>query len=120
MNPRFSTVPSAPRPAWVPNLDVFVDPSGNLIICVELSGVGPSDVEIKTEGLKIQIAGKRASSGVGTARTVLVHEINSGPFETVLELPAGFDLANASSHYSNGTLVIMVPGKGPPAAQGQS
>jgi HSP20 family molecular chaperone IbpA len=39
----------------------------------------------------------------------LVMEITYGPFETVLELPAGYDLSNAKAIYVNGFLRIDVP-----------
>ena len=97
------------RPYWVPNVDAFIALSGELIVCVELSGMERKDFEIKTEGPKLRITGQRPSSGITTARAVLVHEINAGPFESVLEIPPGFDLARASSVYANGALRITVP-----------
>ena len=36
-------------------------------------------------------------------------EINYGPFETVLDLPAGYELARAKAIYVNGFLRIDVP-----------
>ena len=36
-------------------------------------------------------------------------EINYGAFETVIELPAGYDLARARAAYQNGFLRIDVP-----------
>jgi HSP20 family molecular chaperone IbpA len=36
-------------------------------------------------------------------------EINYGPFESVLELPSGYDLTQAKAAYLNGFLRIDVP-----------
>jgi HSP20 family molecular chaperone IbpA len=36
-------------------------------------------------------------------------EISYGPFETVLDLPAGYDLSHAKAIYVNGFLRIDVP-----------
>ena len=36
-------------------------------------------------------------------------EINYGPFESVLELPSGYDLGQAKAAYLNGFLRIDVP-----------
>jgi HSP20 family molecular chaperone IbpA len=36
-------------------------------------------------------------------------EINYGPFETVIELPSGYDLTRARAAYQNGFLRIDVP-----------
>jgi HSP20 family molecular chaperone IbpA len=103
-NHRFSQ-----RPHWVPNTDVFITLSGELIVCLELSGMQRNDFEINTDGATLRITGKRPSSGITTARAVLVREINSGPFESVLEVPPGFDLVRASAAYANGALRITVP-----------
>lgn len=97
------------KPHWIPNIDVFIAPSGELVVCVELSGMQRGDFEIITEGTKLRISGRRPSSGLATAHAVLVHEINAGPFESTLEMPAGFDLARASSVFKNGALRITVP-----------
>ena len=109
MSQRITNLFLQPRPFWVPNADVFIAASGDLIICFELSGIQPGGVELHTEGNRLRITGKRPSSGVATAQTVLVHEINAGPFETFMDLPPGFDLRRASSAYLNGTLRITVP-----------
>jgi HSP20 family molecular chaperone IbpA len=36
-------------------------------------------------------------------------EINYGPFETILDLPTGYDLGAARASYQNGFLRIDVP-----------
>ncbi len=109
MAQRFTNHSASERPYWVPNIDVFIAPSNDLIVCVELSGLQRRDFEFKTDGTKLHITGQRPSSGVATAKTVLVHEINAGPFDAVLDIPPAFDLARASSVYENGTLRITVP-----------
>jgi HSP20 family molecular chaperone IbpA len=40
-------------------------------------------------------------------------EINYGPFESVLELPPGYDLSQAKAAYLNGFLRIDVPAAAP-------
>ena len=44
-------------------------------------------------------------------------EINYGPFETVLDLPPGYDLGQAKAIYVNGFLRIDVPPAQPGAGQ---
>ena len=44
-------------------------------------------------------------------------EINYGPFESVLELPPGYDLSQAKAIYVNGFLRIDVPPARPVAVQ---
>ena len=36
-------------------------------------------------------------------------EINYGPFESAIEVPAGYDLSRAKASYQNGFLRIDVP-----------
>ena len=44
-----------------------------------------------------------------TGRSFLLMEINYGPFERFIELPAGYDLGQARAAYLNGFLRIDVP-----------
>jgi len=44
-------------------------------------------------------------------------EINYGPFESVLELPHGYDLSQAKAAYLNGFLRIDVPLAAPPSSK---
>jgi HSP20 family molecular chaperone IbpA len=106
---RITNHSSPQRPYWIPNVDVFIAPSRDLIVCVELSGMQTDDFEINTEGTKLRITGKRPDSGIATAQHALVHEINAGPFDCVLDIPSDFDLWRFSSAYVNGTLRITVP-----------
>ena len=97
------------QPVWIPNTNVFIAPSGHLIIQVELSSLRSDDLEITNEGRRLRIAGHRRNSEFATAKDILVHEMQNGPFESVLELPPGFDLAHAKAAYLNGVLTINVP-----------
>ena len=97
------------KPHWIPNIDVFIATSGELIVCVELSGMQRGDFQINGEGNKLRLTGNRPSSGVATAQHVLVHEINCGRFESELDIPPEFDLARTSSVYENGALRITIP-----------
>ena len=97
------------QPIWIPNTNVFIADSGHLIIQVELSSMRSDDLEIILEGRRLRVAGHRRNSEFSTAKDILVQEIRSGPFESVLDLPPGFDLAHAKAVYLNGVLTIDVP-----------
>ena len=94
---------------WIPHINIFISKSGQLTIQVELSSLRSGDLEITIEGGKLRIAGHRHDSEVATAQAVLVNEISAGPFESVLELPPEFDLAQAKASYLNGVLNIVCP-----------
>ena len=93
---------------WVPNTDVYVTESG-LVIKVELAGMRKEDLQLVIEGNKVKINGHRPDGCRAPKCKFLVMEINYGAFESVIELPAGYDLARAKAAYQNGFLRIDVP-----------
>jgi HSP20 family protein len=108
----------------VPNTDVYSTDSG-LVIKVELAGMRSEHLEITVEGNRLRISGTRPDGCRSSKCSFLVMEINYGPFESVLELPPGYDLSQAKAAYLNGFLRIDVPllqraskGTGVPIAEG--
>src|SRR5215470_5200083 len=96
------------RAHWVPNTDVYQTDSG-LVIKVELAGMRSEHLEITVEGNRLRISGNRPDGCRAAKCSFLVMEINYGPFESVLEVPAGYDLGQAKAAYLNGFLRIDVP-----------
>jgi HSP20 family protein len=99
---------SSTRAHWVPNTDVYVTDNG-LVIKVELAGMRSEHLEITVEGNRLRISGNRPDGCRAAKCSFLVMEINYGPFESVLEVPAGYDLSHAKAAYLNGFLRIDVP-----------
>jgi HSP20 family protein len=96
------------RAHWVPNTDVYATDSG-LVIKVELAGMRSDNLEITIEGNRLRISGNRPDGCRAPKCSFLVMEINYGPFESMLELPPGYDLGQAKAAYLNGFLRIDVP-----------
>jgi HSP20 family protein len=96
------------RAHWVPNTDVYATDNG-LVVKVELAGMRSEHLEITVEGNRMRIAGNRPDGCRAAKCSFLVMEISYGPFESVLELPAGYDLSQAKAAYLNGFLRIDVP-----------
>src|SRR6478752_6036968 len=96
------------RAHWVPNTDVYATDSG-LVIKVELAGMRSEHLEITVEGNRLRISGNRPDGCRASKCNFLVMEINYGPFESVLEVPPGYDLSLAKAAYLNGFLRIDVP-----------
>jgi HSP20 family protein len=93
---------------WTPNTDVYATDEG-LVIKVELAGMRSDDLEITVEGNRLRICGQRPD-GCRTAKvSFLMMEISYGPFESVVELPSGYDLSQAKAAYLNGFLRVDVP-----------
>lgn len=93
---------------WVPNTDVYVTDTG-LVIKAELAGMKSDSLEITVEGSRLRISGNRPDCCRSQKCNFLVMEITYGPFESVLELPPGYDLSQAKAIYVNGFLRIDVP-----------
>jgi len=96
------------RAHWVPNTDVYITDSG-LVIKVELAGMRSDNLEITIEGNRLRISGNRPDGCRAPKCSFLVMEINYGPFESMLDIPAGYDLGQAKAAYLNGFLRIDVP-----------
>jgi HSP20 family protein len=99
---------SSAKAHWVPNTDVYATDNG-LVVKVELAGMRSDHLEIIVEGNRLRISGNRPDGCRAPKCSFLVMEINYGPFESVLELPPGYDLSQAKAAYLNGFLRIDVP-----------
>ena len=93
---------------WSPNTDVYVTETG-LVIKVELAGMKKEDLQLVIEGNKVKISGHRPDGCRSPKCKFLVMEINYGSFQSVIELPPGYDLSQAKAAYQNGFLRIDVP-----------
>ena len=93
---------------WAPNTDVYTTESG-LVVKVEMAGMKSDSLEITVEGNRLRIAGNRPDGCRADKCNFLVMEISYGPFESMLELPPGYDLSRAKAVYLNGFLRIDVP-----------
>src|SRR5665213_1649803 len=93
---------------WVPNTDVYLT-DGAVVIKVELAGMQREDLELTVEGHRVRISGQRPDGCRPPQCKFLVMEINYGCFETVIELPEGYDLTRAKAAYQNEFLRIEVP-----------
>jgi len=93
---------------WIPNTDVYTTDTG-LVVKVELAGMKSENLEITVEGHRLRISGSRPDVCRAHKCNFLVMEISYGPFESVLELPPGYDLSQAKAIYVNGFLRIDVP-----------
>ena len=61
------------------------------------------------KGTRLRISGNRPDGCRAPKCNFLAMEIEYGPFESVLEVPPGYDLSQAKAAYLNGFLRIDVP-----------
>jgi len=114
--PQSSGLDSYSETYWVPNTDVYVT-EGNLVIKVELAGMRKEDLELTVEGNRLKISGQRPDGCRAPKCTFLVMEINYGAFESIIEVPAGYDLGQAKASYQNGFLRVDVPELAQPSSK---
>jgi HSP20 family protein len=93
---------------WSPNTDVYVSDSG-LVIKVELAGMQRENLELTVEGGNLRISGERPDGCRPLQCKFQAMEISYGAFETVIEVPEGFDLAHGKAVYQNGFLRVDIP-----------
>ena len=114
--PQSSGLDSYSETYWVPNTDVYVT-EGSLVIKVELAGMRKEDLELTVEGNRLRISGQRPDGCRAPKCTFLVMEINYGAFESIIEVPAGYDLSQAEASYQNGFLRVDVPELAQPSSK---
>ncbi len=96
------------EPTWSPNTDVYLTPAG-LVVQVELAGMRKEDLELTVTGNELRIGGVRRDGCRSGQCRFVVMEINYGAFESVVEVPPGYDLGKAKAAYQNGFLRVDVP-----------
>jgi HSP20 family protein len=96
---------------WQPAVNAFR--CGNAFtICVELAGVDRDAIEVRAETRRLIIRGHRPAAEPACddpAMQVLALEIDHGPFERVLELPAEVEPDRVTAETRGGILWIRLP-----------
>jgi HSP20 family protein len=100
---------------WRPAINAYR--CGNrFIVCVDLAGVDMATLQVRAEPGRLTIRGKRPPPEPPCDRPqpvqVLEMEIDYGPFERVLELPAEIDPKRVSAEHRDGLLWIDLPVRG--------
>lgn len=101
--------PWAPPSAWVPNADVFAR-GNDLVVRVQLAGVGREDVEVTLSDDVLTISGERKGNPDGEGLEAYVRELFYGPFRRDVSLPSGTDGSKIEAVFDNGLVEITVRG----------
>lgn len=107
-------MPQAFERTFSPSFDVTENKDA-YVFKADVPGVKETDLEITTQGNRLQIAGKREYEHEEKTDTVYTYERQYGNFSRVFTLPEGADIALAKSDLKDGVLTVVVPKK--PAAQ---
>ncbi|UCG34282.1 MAG: Hsp20/alpha crystallin family protein [Phycisphaerales bacterium] len=101
------------RQGWKPAVNLY-EGKDEFIICVDLAGMKPAQIDVHTEGNTMVIRGDRPmphQEGGGGRMSVHQMEIDWGPFERQIEIPEGVDLDGISANYKDGFLWVVLPGR---------
>ncbi|HEY2614135.1 MAG TPA: Hsp20/alpha crystallin family protein [Chthoniobacterales bacterium] len=97
---------------WQPAINAFRCETA-MKICVDLAGVERSMIDLTIEPRRLVIGGTREAPepthGGGRAIQLLALEIDYGPFEREVELPAEVDVEGVNAEQENGLLWIYLP-----------
>ena len=102
--------------SWCPAINAYQCRDG-FVICVDLAGVDRSHIDLSVEARSLWIRGQRAppepSEAEGPALQILALEIDYGPFERELVLPAEVDPGQVQAEHRKGLLWIHLPLRAP-------
>jgi HSP20 family protein len=93
---------------WRPSADVYRVADGVAVV-VELPGVEEADLKVVAEQGRLRIAGHRRTVNAGAAAEPLQLEIDYGPFERIIALPAGAQTDRITAEFRAGLLTVHVP-----------
>jgi HSP20 family protein len=103
--------PGSPRfrpPVIEPPADVY-ETAESVVVVVEIAGINDQEVEISVDDNTLTIRGLREDRQRHSKRLYTQMEINCGPFERILSLPAEVDASKATATYDDGFLEIVLP-----------
>jgi HSP20 family protein len=95
---------------WQPRVNVYEDDRNVHLLC-ELPGLLKDQIHVEVSGRRLTIRGERPAPPPpegAQPSCILRMEIDSGPFERIIELPAEADMGAVEARLDNGFLWITV------------
>jgi len=101
-----------PEGSWHPSINAYRCRKG-FLICVELAGVGREQISLVVEPLRVRVRGQRPppepTNADGPMLQLLALEIDHGPFEREVVLPAEVAPEKVHAEQVGGILWIHLP-----------
>ena len=99
-------------PTWRPQINLYRFDKC-IRVCVDLAGVPKADIDLLVEPKRLVIRGTRdapdRTDGDERAVQMLIMEIDYGPFERTINLPATINIEGAHAEQEDGFLWISLP-----------
>jgi len=93
---------------WIPNVDIL-EGAEQLIVKVELPGVGIEDLELSVTSGNVIVEGEKRRPPAGSPGSVQLAERAFGPFRRVIQLSSPVNTRQAQATLNNGLLRICFP-----------
>ncbi len=93
---------------WQPPVDLY-ESEKELYLYVDLAGVKQESMAVVADERQVRINGLRRLPSQPSIACIHQLEIELGPFDRTVALPAIIDVNRVSSVYSNGILVVTLP-----------
>ncbi|MCS7173244.1 MAG: Hsp20/alpha crystallin family protein [Armatimonadetes bacterium] len=100
--------PATRAASWVPPLEAFYH-KDHLILRFFLPGVDPKTVDVSVTGNVLTVRGERKLEMDIPQEDYLFCEVNYGPFERTVNLPAEVKTDQVNARYQHGVLEISLP-----------
>lgn len=97
--------------AWCPAVESFAR-KDDLVLRVELPGVGPDDVEVTVDQGRLIVRGEKRNERESDEGGTYLRELSYGRFERSFTLPEGVQPGQVKASFSNGVLEVRLPAKG--------
>ena len=97
--------------AWQPAVDIYAG-NENLYALIDLAGIDPDKIKLSISQNHFSIIGYRETENcpqISEGVNCLHMEIQHGKFSRKFMLPEPVNSNNASAHYKNGLLVLILP-----------
>lgn len=92
---------------FVPGVDMATV-GGDVVISMELPGVGPDDIDIEVANGTLTISGERKDTVDQQQGRILVRELRYGSFQRSFRLPDGVTADRVTAEFDNGLLKVRV------------
>jgi HSP20 family protein len=99
------------RGDWIPPVDIYESPHGEIVIKAELPGLDKKDIDLRVENNTLTIRGERKrQTDVKDESYHRVERIH-GTFSRSFSLPQTVDAGRVSADYKDGVLTVVLPVK---------
>ncbi|MEX2213934.1 MAG: Hsp20/alpha crystallin family protein [Phycisphaeraceae bacterium] len=103
-----------PTDTWAPQVNLY-QLRDSIVVCVDLAGVDPEQMEVSIEPGRLTVSGYRAAPEPlleeGEPLRIVTMEIDHGRYCRSIALPANVDVRRADSEYKAGLLWVRLPVK---------